>query len=185
MHIKMAMMVSLLSLGLLSQNTYAQTPSDESIAQWALITDFKNDFEQGVVIGYINSAKTGILLSIKKAYPDATAEQIAAADQLIEDMLQQPAERLSKNPHFYQKVQQVFNKMVKQHFTQQQMDALIEFYSSPIGKSIHKKHMAFNRDLINSLSNIVMEMDELGIPKEELEAIYDKLFPQLHQIFEK
>lgn len=34
MHIKMAMMVSLLSLGLLSQNTYAQTPSDESIAQW-------------------------------------------------------------------------------------------------------------------------------------------------------
>ena len=35
MHIKMAMMVSLLSLGLLSQNTYAQTPSDESIAQWA------------------------------------------------------------------------------------------------------------------------------------------------------
>ena len=38
---KMAMMVSLLSLGLLSQNTYAQTPSDESIAQWARITDFK------------------------------------------------------------------------------------------------------------------------------------------------
>ena len=66
MHIKMAMMVSLLSLGLLSQNTYAQTPSDESIAQWARITDFKNDFEQGVVIGYINSAKTRILLSIKK-----------------------------------------------------------------------------------------------------------------------
>lgn len=185
MHIKMAMMVSLLSLGLLSQNTYAQTPSDESIAQWALITDFKNDFEQGVVIGYISSAKTRILLSIKKAYPDATAEQIAAADQLIEDMLQQPAERVSKNPHLYQKVQQVFNKMVKQHFTQQQMDALIEFYSSPIGKSIHKKHTAFNRDLINSLSNIPMEMDELGIPKEELEAIYDKLFPQLHQIFEK
>ena len=119
MHIKMAMMVSLLSLGLLSQNTYAQTPSDESIAQWALITDFKNDFEQGVAIGYIQPIKVALLSTIKETYPNATAEQIAAADQLIEDMLKQPAERVSENPHFYQKVQQVFNKTVKQHFTQQ------------------------------------------------------------------
>ena len=185
MHIKMAMMVSLLSLGLLSQNTYAQTPSDESIAQWALMTDFKNDFEQGVVIGYINSAKTGILLSIKKAYPDATAEQIAAADQLIEDMLQQPAERLSKNPHLYQKVQQVFNKMVKQHFTQQQMDALIEFYSSPIGKSIHKKQMVFYQDIMANIPTVVMEMDELGMTDKERLAVYVELFSQLEQIFKQ
>lgn len=185
MYIKMAMMVSLLSLGLLSQNTYAQTPSDESIAQWALITDFKNDFEQGVAIGYIQPIKVALLSTIKETYPNATTQQLVAAERLIEEAFQKPVKRIAKNPQLYQRVRQALIESIKRHFTQQELDALIEFYSSPIGKSIHKKQMVFYQDIMANIPTVVMEMDELGMTDKERLAVYAELFPQLEQIFKQ
>lgn len=146
------MLVGSLVLG--STVVMAQTPSDNSLITLAKISDFDNAFQDGMKHGFISSFTQGILnnpniqqLPInKKAKVEKLAEEMG--NKVLKDIA---------TVDLTQKMLDDFLIIAKQHYTQQEVDAMIEFYSTPIGKSIVSKQnivmMEFSNQALKTVEN--------------------------------
>lgn len=185
MGLKRSFLAGCLGLVLLTNTGHAQTPSDESLARYEALINFQADFEQGFINSLVLQAKSGLLASIKEMYPNATHQQIAAADAAINSMIVEQAKNtLNQHPIIYEIVHRAFMDATRQGYTQAEIDAMNEFYATPLGQSIVKKQLSITTSTLNQ---IVYEVASLSpAPKtddDQWKKAQAQLFAKLDEIF--
>lgn len=182
--VKTLAMVVTLGLGVLFSNTaLAQTPSDESLARYLTVTNFKTGFKESFIASSNSAIKVGVLNQIAQAYPDATPEQMAAAQKVVEEVLFAHTAKLMEDPRIYEIAHKTFIGAAKTHFTQQQIDAMNKFYSTPIGQDIIKKQSTFLTEVSDKLMvQLIPVVESISTPAEE-HKLQMALFAKLHEIF--
>lgn len=153
-----------------------QMPSDSSLEKLMVVQQFDKSLED------INKQVQGMIAPIlQKSFnnlpknENLTAEQNVkiqkALENFIQDMIKEqssPANRL--------KFKQAFIESAKATYSQQEVDAMIAFYGSPIGQQIVGKQSQFTASYMQKVINISQE--------QQLEMINTKL-PKLLQQIEK
>lgn len=187
MKFKQSILAGFLGLIVLTNTSHAQTPSDESLARYEALTNFRADFEQGFVNSLMVQAKSGLLATIKEMYPNATHQQIAAANAAIESMIVEQAKNtLNQHPVIYEIVHRAFMDATRQGYTQAEIDAMNEFYATPIGQSIVKKQSSI---LTSALNQIVHEatslLPTLKTDDVQWQKAQAQLFAKLNEIFQQ
>ena len=154
----------------LCANAFAAPPSDASLEKWFEVQDFDKEFKAGF------SASLPPFVS-KMIAPFSPEKQVQVNeawtrywDGIREEVL---------TPELMAKFRNDFKDSAKTYFTQEEVNALIAFYSSHTGKSIMDKTPEF-------MSNLNQKMIQ-NMPKgAELEAILERheteFMKEIHQI---
>ena len=86
---------------------------------------------------------------------DISAEQRARIEAVMRNAWQKYQARLTGDPKLRTNVFARFQQLVQKHYTQQEVDALIGFYDSPLGQSILDKQGVMIREFTQSVPAIV------------------------------
>lgn len=155
----------------------AATPTDASVLKLMQVTHMSETMDQ--MLGSQNDMIQPIIQS-----------QLSQADMkdLTPTQQQQVVEIVNRNmskvlndvkPQMIQLSQQGFIEASKKYYTQEEVDAQIEFYSSPVGQRIIEKQPEVMQDYMSTVMPAVMqtmgEQMRITLPtmKQELEAVID------------
>ena len=86
---------------------------------------------------------------------DISAEQRTQIEAVIRNAWQQYQERLAGDAEVRKTIFTFSQQLVQKHYTQQEVDALIGFYDSPVGQSILDKQGVMIREFTQSVPAIV------------------------------
>ena len=125
----------------LCTNAFAATPSDASLERWLDTQNFDRDMEKNMIDGFNIEFKPYADKALANV-PEAKKEQMAKAiDRYRENVL-----RDLMTPEMKQAVRNTLLKNAKSTYTQEEVDSMIAFYSSPIGQAIvAKTPLMFNQ----------------------------------------
>lgn len=132
----------------------ASVPTDSSIARLAQISHFDESFKDGF--------KTGIMTSLTaRLNADAKFQKLSPTQQqAYKNALDNFGAKIIQDlntPEMTQKGLMVFKETTKKYYSQEEVDAMINFYQTPIGQSIViKQSQAIQEDaqnLIKALQN--------------------------------
>ena len=86
---------------------------------------------------------------------DISAEQRTQIEAVMRNAWQKYQARLTSDPKLRASVFALFQQLVQKHYTQQEVDALIGFYDSPLGQSILEKQGMMIGEFMQSVPAIV------------------------------
>ena len=86
---------------------------------------------------------------------DISAEQRTQIEAVIQNAWQKYQARLTSDPELRASVFARFQQLMQKHYTQQEVDALIGFYDSPLGQSILNKQGMMFGEFTQSVPAIV------------------------------
>lgn len=145
MKLKQGILTLCLSAGLVfGTHAIAQTPSDTSLTKLSQITHSEQILKDSAKLGFIGSFTHSILPSFSYL-PDHKKSQVEA-------LLNESAEAIWRDvdtDELFKQLHQLYLQSAKKHHTQQEVDAMIEFYQTPIGQNITTKQI----NMMNELSN--------------------------------
>ncbi|MDO4441415.1 MAG: DUF2059 domain-containing protein [Moraxella sp.] len=145
MTLKQGIIALCLSAGLVfGTHAIAQTPSDTSLTKLSQITHSEQTLKDSMKLGFISSFTQSALQSFDYL-PDHKKSQ-------IEVLLNETGEAIWQDVHtdeLSKQLHQLYLQSAKKHHTQQEVDAMIEFYQTPIGQNIITKQI----NMMNELSN--------------------------------
>lgn len=149
MKFKQGIVAATLSIGLLmgSNPALANTPNDSSLIKLAQITNFEQDFQDSSKMGFINSFSQGVLNS--PVFRSLPVDKQAQAKQLAQAFGERVWSEVDTTT-LAQRATDNFLLVTKKHYNQQEVDAMIEFYQTPVGKNIVSKQTSFTNDLLNT-----------------------------------
>lgn len=133
---------------------FAKTPSDASLNRLATVSKVDDSFKDGVKIGFIamfgghvqkNLADAGIELN-KQQQAELTKALDNYGDKMTKDIV---------SPALLKTVRQEFKTIAKKHYSQDEVDAMIEFYSTPVGRSVMNKQGAMTAEFSQSVLTII------------------------------
>ncbi|MFC0820658.1 DUF2059 domain-containing protein [Moraxella marmotae] len=186
MKIKSMMMAVLLSAELLAGAAHASMPSDASIERYMQLMNFEQDFAESFAFGFTQPAKVGLFDYIKKQYPDATAEQLTQMDKAADKVFGDRARQIANHPKVRNMVHQQIADVIKRNYTQEEIDALNDFYGTPVGQSTVKKSMQVYQDFTKEvIAKFVLMESEIQADIGDAKADQRKLMKTMYQIFEK
>ncbi len=159
---KMKLKTLLLPLAALAlcANAFAATPSDASLERWLDTQNFDRDMEKNM----INSFNIGFKPYADKALakiPEAKKEQMAKAiDRYRENVL-----RDLITPEVKQTVRNTLLKHAKSTYTQEEVDSMIAFYSSPIGQAVVAKTPLMLNQAMSEISTFGFALTEKAVQR--------------------
>ncbi|HHX2505445.1 TPA: DUF2059 domain-containing protein [Neisseria subflava] len=125
----------------LCANAFAAPPSDASLEKWLNTQNFDRELEKNMIDGFNVGFKPYADKALTKV-PEAKKEQIAKAiDRYRENVL-----RDLMTPEVKQTIRNNLLKNAKLTYTQEEVDGMIAFNSSPVGQAVVvKTPLMFNQ----------------------------------------
>ncbi|ULJ62333.1 DUF2059 domain-containing protein [Wielerella bovis] len=146
----------IIALSLFSQSVWAAPPSDASLQKLVTILRVEEQFDQQIKQEQeliekqiINSWKEHPLVQLS---PDKEKQLIA----LIQRTLQETA-KIGTDKNSLQIYIDTWIQVAKKHYTQEEVDAMIQFYTSPVGQSIMKKSDLISEEYMEIMKPIMQE----------------------------
>lgn len=154
------------SVLMLSQPVWANPISDELLTRYHQVMNTDAELKAGLEHSFQMSAKVGIMYRLKKDYPNMTAEQQAQVDTLLNDVMVDSSKEILADTELNQVMRQFMDQTIKKHFNAEEVQAMIDFYQTPIGQGLVKKTSVVMLDLVENMPKVVVPI----LPK--LEAKY-------------
>lgn len=138
----------------LCANAFAAPPSDASLERWLDTQNFDRDIEKNMINGFNVGFKPYADKALAKI-PEAKKDQAAEAfnryrENVLKDLI---------TPEAKQAVRNTLLKNAAEIYTQEEIDGMIAFYSSPVGQAV----VAKNPHLIKkSMSEIAVSQTALA-----------------------
>lgn len=154
------------SVLMLSQSVWANPISDELLTRYHQVMNTDAELKAGLEHSFQMSAKVGIMYRLKKDYPNMTAEQQAQVDALLNDVMVDSSKEILADTELNQVMRQFMDQTIKKHFNAEEVQAMIDFYQTPIGQGLVKKTSVVMLDLVENMPKVVVPI----LPK--LEAKY-------------
>lgn len=133
---------------------YAATPSDSSIKEYIALTKIEQNFHNDFQAGFIAVLEAQILETLRAEY-DLNPEQTAKIKAIIIKHLTPVSQEISNKPKVKQAVLDNITQVIAKHLTQQEIDALNQFYRTPIGQNIAKKQSLMYQDFMKDFSQLL------------------------------
>ena len=118
----------------------AAPPSDKSLNRWMEIQQLERDFPN-----MAEAQNRQLMQPIISSYPPELQPQLQAAS----DRYMNKVFKAYFTPQLRNKLMKEIKKVAKDEFTQQEIDAMIAFYETPVGQSIVEKNSTFIKKLAN------------------------------------
>ena len=147
------LLLSFASLALCA-GAFAAPPSDASLERWLYTQNFDRDIEKNMINGFNVGFKPYADKALAKI-PEAKKDQAAEAfnryrENVLKDLI---------TPEAKQAVRNTLLKNAAEIYTQEEIDGMIAFYSSPVGQAV----VAKNPHLIKkSMSEIAVSQTALA-----------------------
>ena len=147
------LLLSFASLALCA-GAFAAPPSDASLERWLDTQNFDRDIEKNMINGFNVGFKPYADKALAKI-PEAKKDQVAEAfnryrENVLKDLI---------TPEAKQAVRNTLLKNAAEIYTQEEIDGMIAFYSSPVGQAV----VAKNPHLIKkSMSEIAVSQTALA-----------------------
>lgn len=139
----MALVVGTLAV---SPTAFAKIPSDASLNQLATLSKFDETFKEGMKVGFLSTFSANVHQVLEHSGTKLSDGERAKLDQAIDDLGNKILKDIA-TPTLLSAMRQEFVSTGKKHFNQAEVDALIEFYGTPIGQSIVGKQNAMSVEL--------------------------------------
>lgn len=133
----------------------AASPTDESLLQLIEVTKVVEMMDDMASDSGIAEQVTQSMLASLPS-DNLTAEQREGLEQIVSEYSKEMTD-ISDMKNLNQQVVAAYLETAKQHFTQQEVDAQIAFYSSDEGQSIIDKQPAMMKDYMEQVMPIIME----------------------------
>ena len=143
------MRIFIIMMLFLSSMAYANIPSDESIRRLMSLTQIQEKTTE-IFVDYLMSLRhTNLMINIEETYPDITLSQYDELTLVIKNHGKNIAHDLKHHEQFKELLSQNLMAIFKEHYTQDEINAMIAFYETPVGQSIVSKQYTFY-DKINN-----------------------------------
>ena len=116
---------------------WAEPASVESVQKMMRVMKVESQYDSALG-SMLQVMRDQMVNSIRK-HADISAEQRAQIEAVIQNAWQKYQERLAGDAELRKTVFASFQQLAQKHYTQQEVDALIGFYDSPVGQSILEK----------------------------------------------
>ena len=122
----------------------ASPPSDKSLNRWMEVQHIERDFLKNLT-NMTEAQNRQLMQPVIASYPPELQPQLqAASDRYINKMI-----TAYFTPQRRNKLITEIKKIARDEFTQQEIDAMIAFYETPVGQSIVEKNSTFIKKLAN------------------------------------
>ena len=132
---------------------WAETASTESVQKMMRVMKVESQYDSALG-SMLQVMRDQMVNSIRK-HADISAEQRAQIEAVIQNAWQKYQERLAGDAELRKTVFASFQQLAQKHYTQQEVDALIGFYDSPLGQSILDKQGVMLGEFMQSVPSIV------------------------------
>lgn len=159
-------------------NTINLTPSDESLEKLLVIQHFDK------IMDKTNQQSVTMVKSILESLNLTGDKQLTAQqNQQIKQLMQQFVEEIIKEqntPAVRRQYRNAFMQVAKNTYTQQEVNALIDFYGSSMGQQIVNKQGQFSTDYMKAVLEISMQYQQeilnTKLPKftKDIEKVLNK-----------
>ncbi|WFF38680.1 DUF2059 domain-containing protein [Moraxella nasibovis] len=148
MKFKQGIIAATLSIGLLigSNPALANTPNDSSLIKLAQVTDLQQSFQDSMKHSFISAFAQGVLNS--PVFRSLPMDKRAQAEVLAQTFGEQVWDELDTDL-LTQQTTENFMLITKKHYSQQEVDAMVKFYQTPVGKSIVAKQSVVMNELLD------------------------------------
>lgn len=143
--IKMLAVASVISLG--SLTTYA-TPSDSSVEEYIRLMKFDKNFINDTKEGFIGGYMSSTITKLEQNLPDLNDDKKAQVLALLEQEAKVLADEFVSDETFKTQSLAIIKQAVKKHLNQEQIDALNNFYRTPIGQQVVDVQSVMAKDII-------------------------------------
>ena len=116
---------------------WAEPASAESVQKMMRVMKMESEFDNSIS-SIFQMMRDQMVNSIRNR-TDISAEQRTQIEAVIRNAWQQYQERLAGDAEVRKTIFTFSQQLVQKHYTQQEVDALIGFYDSPVGQSILEK----------------------------------------------
>lgn len=116
---------------------WAEPASAESVQKMMRVMKFESQYDSALG-STLRMMRDQMVNSIPK-HANISTEQRAQIEAVIQNAWQKYQERLAGDAELRKTVFVSFQQLAQKHYTQQEVDALIGFYDSPLGQSILDK----------------------------------------------
>lgn len=132
---------------------WAEPASAESVQKMMRVMQMESQYD-GSLGSTLQMMRDQMVNSIPK-HANISAEQRAQIEAVIQNAWQKYQARLTSDPELRASVFAQFQQLMQKHYTQQEVDALIGFYDSPLGQSILDKQGVMLGEFMQSVPTIV------------------------------
>lgn len=132
---------------------WAEPASAESVQKMMRVMKFESQYDSALG-STLQMMRDQMVNSIPK-HANISTEQRAQIEAVMRNAWQKYQERLTSDPELRASVFARFQQLVQKHYTQQEVDALIGFYDSPLGQSILDKQGVMLGEFMQSVPAIV------------------------------
>ena len=116
---------------------WAEPASAESVQKMMRVMKMESEFDNSIS-SIFQMMRDQMVNSIRNR-TDISAEQRTQIEAVIRNAWQKYQERLAGDAELRKTIFTFSQQLVQKHYTQQEVDALIGFYDSPVGQSILEK----------------------------------------------
>lgn len=160
---KAMMMAGVLGLSCLT-GAYANTPSDRSVEEYIKLVKFDENFINDTKVGFISSFTSALMMDVDKNFPNLSSDKRAQILTLVEQEAKLSAEEFVSDKQLQAQNRVIIKQVISKHFNQAQIDALNDFYRTPIGQQVVDAQSAMIKEMMPSLLAIAaqkaQEMDK-------------------------
>ena len=132
---------------------WAEPASAESVQKMMRVMKMESEFDNSIS-SMLQMMRDQMVNSIPK-HANISTEQRVQIEAVMRNAWQKYQERLTSDPELRASVFARFQQLVQKHYTQQEVDALIGFYDSPLGQSILDKQGVMLGEFMQSVPAIV------------------------------
>lgn len=132
---------------------WAEPASAESVQKMMRVMKFESQYDSALG-STLQMMRDQMVNSIPK-HANISTEQRAQIEAVIQNAWQKYQERLTGDPELRASVFARFQQLAQKYYTQQEVDALIGFYDSPLGQSILDKQGVMLGEFMQSVPVIV------------------------------
>ena len=132
---------------------WAEPASAESVQKMMRVMKMESEFDNSIS-SMLQMMRDQMVNSIPK-HANISTEQRVQIETVMRNAWQKYQERLTSDAELRASVFARFQQLVQKHYTQQEVDALIGFYDSPLGQSILDKQGVMLGEFMQSVPAIV------------------------------
>ena len=132
---------------------WAEPASAESVQKMMRVMKFESQYDSALG-STLQMMRDQMVNSIPK-HANISTEQRVQIETVMRNAWQKYQERLTSDAELRASVFARFQQLVQKHYTQQEVDALIGFYDSPLGQSILDKQGVMLGEFMQSVPAIV------------------------------
>ena len=132
---------------------WAEPASAESVQKMMRVMKMESEFDNSIS-SMLQMMRDPMVNSIPK-HANISTEQRVQIETVMRNAWQKYQERLTSDAELRASVFARFQQLVQKHYTQQEVDALIGFYDSPLGQSILDKQGVMLGEFMQSVPAIV------------------------------